>query len=141
MATHTGFSVPSSETVSLPDVSANNSSSSDQSTLLSMEQKKLKSPSGYAIAVTTEPSGYSGGHKAAPSYAYSASSHVTEDDGQHHSAPIAAATRRSSHASSVRTSVEKARRVKRTKLATEFDEARFAQADAEDDIESNTRNG
>ncbi len=68
MANPTGFSVPSSEVVSISDTSAiNHSSSSDQSTLLSMEQKKLKSLSGHAIAVTTEKSGSSNVHKAAQS--------------------------------------------------------------------------
>ncbi len=138
MATHTGFSVPSSETVSLPDVSANNSSSSDQSTLLSMEQKQLKSPSGYAIAVTTEPSGYSGVHKAAQSSATSASRSVTERNVQLHSAPLAAATPHTSQAGSVLSSAERARRVNRTKLAMELAETRLAHADAEADLESNT---
>ncbi len=138
MATHTGFSVPSSETVSLPDVSANNSSSSDQSTLLSMEQKKLKSPSGYAVAGTTEPSGYSGVHKAPQSSAASVSRPVTEQNVQLLSAPQAAAAPRNSHAGSVISSAEKARRLNRTRLAMELAEARLAHADAEADLESNT---
>ena len=137
MATHTGFSVPSSETVSLPDVSANNSSSSDQSTLLSMEQKKLKSPSGYAVAVTTEPSGYSGVHKAPQSSAASVSRPVTEQNVQLLSAPLAAAAPRNSHAGSIVSSAEKARRVNRARLALELAEARLAHADAEADLESN----
>ncbi len=138
MAAHTGFSVPSSETVSLPDVSANNSSSSDQSTLLSMEQKKLKSPSGYAVACTTEPSGYSGVHKAPQSSAASVSRPVTEQNVQLLSAPQAAAAPRNSHAGSVVSSAEKARRLNRTRLAMELAEARLAHADAEADLESNT---
>jgi hypothetical protein len=140
MANPTGFSVPSSEVVSLSDTSAinNNSSSSDQSTLLSMEQKKLKSPSGHAIAVTTEQSGYSGVHKAAQSSATSTSRPVTEQNVQLHSAQHKAVTPHTSQVGSVLSSTEKARRLERAKLALELAECRMAVFAAADDIGSNS---
>ncbi len=141
MANHTGFSVPSSEAVSIPDTSAiGNSSSSDQSTLLSMEQKKLKSPSGYAVAVTTEPSGYSGVHKAAQSSVTSSSRPVTEQNVQLHSAPLRAATPRTSQAGSVNSAVERARNIARAEITVQLLEARMNLADlhADNDLYSNT---
>ena len=128
MASHTGFSVPSSETVSIPDVSANNSSSSDQSTLLSLEQKKLKSPSGYAPVSTTPPSGYSGVHKAPQSSVASVSRPVTEQNVQLLSAPLAAADAHNGHAGSVASSGSRAQRVLRARLALRLSEARLAPA-------------
>ena len=137
MASHSGFSVPASETVSAPDVSAVNSSSSDQSTLLSMEQKRLKSPSGFTPVCTTPPSGYSAVHKAPQPSVASVSRPVTEQNVQLLSAPLAAAAPRNSHAGSVASSASKARRVLRARLAMELSEARLALADAEADLESN----
>ena len=111
MANPTGFSVPPSEVVSISDTSAiNHSSSSDQSTLLSMEQKKLKSPSGHAIAVTTENSGFSKVHKAAQSSTTSISRPVTEQDVQLHAAQHKAVSRTTSQAGSVVSSAERVRR-------------------------------
>ena len=104
-----------------------------------MEQKKLKSPSGYAVAVTTEPSGYSGVHKAPQSSAASVSRPVTEQNVQLLSAPQGAAVApRNSHAGSIISSAERARRLNRTRLAMELAEARLAHADAEADLESNS---
>ena len=137
MASHTGFSVPYSETVSIPDVSAINSSSSDQSTLLSMEQKRLKSPSGFTPVCTTPPSGYSGVHKALQPSAASVSRPVTEQNVQLLSAPLAAVVPRTSQSGSIASSASKARRVLRARLAMELSEARLALADAEADLESN----
>ncbi len=110
MASNNGFSVPSSATVSNPDVSANNSSSSDQSTLLSMEQKKLKSPSGATPVSTTPPCGYSGVHKAPQPSVASVSVAVTEQNVQLLSAPLAAAAPRNSNAGSIASSASRARR-------------------------------
>ncbi len=125
MANPTGFSVPPSEVVSISDTSAiNHSSSSDQSTLLSMEQKKLKSPSGHAIAVTTEQSGYSGVHKAAQSSATSTSRPVTERNVQLHAAQHKAVSRTTSQAGSVVSSAERARRYEVAKAAFETAQVR-----------------
>ena len=142
MANPTGFSVPSSEVVSISDTSAiNHSSSSDQSTLLSMEQKKLKSPSGHAIAVTTEQSGYSGVHKAAQSSATSTSRPVTEQNVQLHAAQRKSASRTTSQMGSVVSSAERDRRYEMAKATYEMSVARIAMLAAADDVANGSNSG
>ena len=142
MANPTGFSVPSSEVVSISDTSAiNHSSSSDQSTLLSMEQKKLKSLSGHAIAVTTEKSGSSNVHKAAQSSTTSTSRLVTERNVQLHAAQHKAVSRTTSQVGSVVSSAERARRSEMAKAAFEMAEARMAMLAAADEVANGSNSG
>ena len=142
MASPTGFSVPSSEVVSISDTSAiNHSSSSDQSTLLSMEQKKLKSLSGHAIAVTTEKSGSSNVHKAAQSSTTITSRPVTERNVQLHAAQHKAVSRTTSQVGSVVSSAERARRYELVKAVFETAQARQMMLQAAEEVATGSQTG
>jgi hypothetical protein len=143
MANPTGFSVPPSEVVSVSDISAmDHSSSSAQSSILSMEEKKLKSLTGQAVAVTSVKSGSSNVPRVAESSEKSGTSTrpVTEQNVQLHSANYKTVGT-TSHGGSVVSSAEKAKRYEMARAVYEAAQARIMMLQAADDLTAGSQTG
>ncbi len=130
MAKPTGFSVPPSEKLSSSDISGlmNISSSSAQSTNVSMEEKKLKSHEGNAVVMSAP---------AASSAAPIAM--VTERNVQLHTGnqkPVG-----TSHGGSVVSSAERSRRYEKARAAFEMAEARVAMLRAAEEMAAGSQTG
>ncbi len=130
MAKPTGFSVPPSEKLSSSDISGlmNISSSSAQSTNLSMEEKKLKSHEGKAVVMSAQAASSAGPIVM-----------VTERNVQLHTAnqkPVG-----TSHGGSVVSSAERSRRYEKARAAFEMAEARVAMLQAAEEMAAGSQTG